>query len=109
MNILSSILLAVGFVIVMFIPVILLIWASLKLFKSANQTPLVLLSIGAILLGVASLDFLATFFTAFSHDAEALARYAVYASFAGGIFRYVGMLCIGIGLLRFAYTNAPAR
>ena len=100
MKTIITIIFAVLAVIILFLPTVLLIGASFKIPRVVKHSSIVLIVIGAGLLSIASLDFLITFFTALKYNSKELAIYAIYASYIVGALRYIGLLCLGIGLFR---------
>ena len=100
MKTITIIIFAVLAIIILFLPTVLLIVASFKLPRAVKHSSVVLMVIGAVLLSIASLDFLLTFFTALKYNSKELAMYAIHASYIVGALRYIGMLCLGIGLFR---------
>lgn len=88
--------------ILLLLPAILLIWASFRLPRSARHSSIVLIIVGASLLGLSSLDFLITIFTALHYSSEDLAKYSVYANSVVRLLRYIGMLFLAAGLIRLS-------
>lgn len=109
MYILPSIAVLVALVILLLLPAVFLIWAAIRLHWSAKHGSLVLIIIGALLLGISSLDFLITIFTAMRYSPEALARYSIVTSIVVWVLRYAGMLFLAAGLLRLSSQLPLAR
>lgn len=107
MNILASLAVLVGLVILLLLPAVLLIWAAISLRWSAKHGSVIFIIVGALLLGVSSLDFLITIFTAMRYSPEALAKSSMVASIVVWVLRYVGMLFLAAGLLRLS-SQLPA-
>lgn len=109
MNILASLAVLVGLVILLMLPAVLLVWAAIRLPWSAKQGSIIFIIVGALMLGISSLDFLITIFTAIRYNPEALARYAIVVSIVTWVFRYAGMLFLAAGLLRLSSQLSLAR
>ena len=88
--------------VLLFLPAILLIVASVKIIKIVQDAFAVWIAMGAVLLTLTALEFLYSFFIALLLGPEEIASYAIYSIYLFKGMNYLALVLIGIGLLRFS-------
>jgi hypothetical protein len=101
--------LAVIALILLFAPALLLIVAAVRLFGRTGATASVLIAIGAVLLTLASLDFLYSTVIGVWLGPEALARFALVSFYVLKGANYLALLLIGVGLLLLPMDRSADR
>jgi hypothetical protein len=95
-------LLGLAMLLLLFLPACLMIIASVRILKTVRDYSAILVAVGVVLLTIRSLDFLNTLFAARLLDPEDLATYAIYSAYVSQGLSFLGLLLIGVGLLRFS-------
>lgn len=80
-------------------PACFLIYAAAKARRLIGGAGATLISVGAILLTISSLDFLYAFVVALLFEANELARFSLASTYVFTAMNYVALLAIGLGLL----------
>jgi hypothetical protein len=84
------------------LPAAFLIFAAIVSTKKLQGTPSKLLTIGAILLAIASLDSTFNYFGAYFLDAQSIADIIIYTSVIFEGLNIVALILIGIGLIKLS-------
>ncbi len=88
-------------------PVLLIIIGAKDIWKKTQKNTALLLIIGAVLLGIASFDYVANIILLQFVDMQAYAKIVIYKGFAVSALRYLGYLLIGIGIYVHAKELKP--
>ena len=83
----------------MFAPACILTYVAIRVHRLLGRTGAILISVGAILLTIASLDFLFSFIVALLFGAPELARFSIVSLYVFKALNYLALLAIGFGLL----------
>ncbi len=100
---------AVVALLLLFAPALLLIVAAVRLFGRTGGTASVLIAIGAVLLTLASLDFLYSIVIGVWLGPEALARFALLSVYVLNGANYLALILIGVGLLLLPMDRSADR
>jgi|GEM_PF-5707655 len=86
------------FFVLMMGPVLLIIIGAKDILKKTQKNTAFLLIIGAVLIGLASFDFILNIVLLQLVDMQIYAQIAIYKNMAVTALRYIGYLLIGIGI-----------
>ena len=83
----------------LFAPACLLTYVAFRAHRLLGRKGAILISVGAILLTIASLDFLFSFVVALLFGAPELARFSFVSLYVFKAMNYLALLAVGFGLL----------
>ena len=91
--------LAIVALLLLFAPAILIVYAGVRIRGAIGGTGPIYIFIGAVLLSLASLDFLGHFMVSMLFDVAELAAFAMVSVYVVKAMNYLGLLSIGVGLM----------
>lgn len=95
------------FFLLMMGPVLLIIIGALDLLKKTQKNAPFMLIIGAVLIGLASFDYIINILLLQFVDVQTYSQIAIYKGIAVTVLQYVGYLLIGMGIYVHAKDLKP--
>lgn len=95
------------FFLLMMGPVLLIIIGALDLLKKTQKNAPIMLIVGAVLIGIASFDYVVNIVLLQFVDVQTYSKIAIYKGIAVTVLQYAGYLLIGIGIYVHAKDLKP--